>query len=72
MRPFRVGDQFRGNHSGLIAEVSWIYREDHFRAVVYSTDFVDQTVYAAQFLNHWTLIKEGPAPAALPSHAAKG
>jgi hypothetical protein len=24
MRAFRVGDQFRGNNSGLIAEVTWV------------------------------------------------
>jgi hypothetical protein len=62
MRPFRVGDQFKGNHTGLIAEVSWVDPQDHFRAVINGTDFVDETVFAAQFLNHWTLIKEGIAP----------
>jgi hypothetical protein len=61
MRPFRVGDVFCGNHSGLIAEVSWVDPHDHFRAVVNGTDFVDETVYASQFLSHWTLINEGPA-----------
>jgi len=60
MRPFRVGDVFQGNHSGKIVEVIWVDPRDHFRAVI---DFEETTVFAAQFLNHWTLIAEGPKPA---------
>jgi hypothetical protein len=64
MRAFRVGDHFRGNHSGLTAEVTWVDPNDHFRATVNCLrgdviEQVDQTVFAAQFLNHWTLVREG-------------
>jgi len=66
MRAFRVGDQFKGNHSGLLAEVTWVDPHDHFRAVIKCmggsrTRYVDETVFAAQFLNHWTLTRAGPA-----------
>ena len=62
MRPFRVGDQFKGNKIGRIVEVVWVDPEDHFRATISDAkrEFDDETVFAAQFLNHWTLIKEGP------------
>jgi hypothetical protein len=66
MRAFRVGDQFKGNHSGLLAEVTWVDPKDHFRAVIKcmggsQTRYVDETVFAAQFLSHWTLTRAGPA-----------
>jgi hypothetical protein len=66
MRAFRVGDRFKGNHSGLLAEVTWVDPQDHFRAVIKCmggsrTHYVDETVFAAQFLGHWTLTREGPA-----------
>lgn len=63
MRPFRVGDLFHGRHSGQLARVQWVDPNDHFRAVVDCGELIEQTVFAAQFLNHWTLIKEGPVAA---------
>jgi hypothetical protein len=61
MRPFRVGDEFKGNHSGTVAEVIWVDPQDRFKAVVNTSELIEQTVFASQFLNHWTLIKEGSA-----------
>jgi hypothetical protein len=60
MRPFRVGDALRGNHCGKTVEVIWVDPHDHFRAVM---DYEETSVFAAQFLNHWTVMKEGPKPA---------
>ncbi len=65
MRAFRVGDQFKGNHTAMLAEVVWVDPRDHFKAVIHcmtgsAIEFVDQTVFASQFLGHWTLTKEGP------------
>jgi hypothetical protein len=65
MRAFQVGDVFQGDHSGLKAEVIWVDPHDHFRAVVNvmkgsEIEKLEQTVFAIQFLNYWTLIKEGP------------
>ena len=59
MRPFKVGDVFKGNHSDQVVTVRWVDPKDHFRAVV---DYAETTVFAAQFLNHWTLIQEGSSP----------
>lgn len=64
MRPFRVGDKFKGNHVGYNAEVTWVDPQDRRRATISIKDLPDETVFAAQFLNHWTLIEEGPAAAA--------
>jgi hypothetical protein len=62
MRAFRVGDQFKGNQIGRIVQVVWVDPEDRFRAVISDVngEFDDETVFAAQFLNYWTLTKEGP------------
>jgi hypothetical protein len=62
MRPFRVGDEFKGKQIGRIAKVEWVDPQDHFRAVISDVKggFDDETVFAAQFLNYWTLTKEGP------------
>jgi hypothetical protein len=51
--------------AGLKAEVIWVDPNDHFRAVVNvmrgsEIEKLEQTVFAIQFLNYWTLIKEGP------------
>jgi hypothetical protein len=58
MRPFLIGDQFKGNQIGRIVEVQWVDPEDHFRAVISDVngEYDDETVFAAQFLNHWTLM----------------
>lgn len=61
MRPFRKGDVFRGNREGLVVTVIWVDPENHFHAMI---DFKETGVLAAEFLNHWTLIKEGPEKAA--------
>jgi hypothetical protein len=66
MRAFRIGDVFEGSHNGLTAEVTWVDPDDHFRAVVIvmkgsEIEKSEQTVFAATFLIHWTLIKEGPS-----------
>jgi hypothetical protein len=54
MRAFRVGDLFKGNKSGLLAEVTWVDPQDHFRATVNCmennvTILVDETVFADVF-----------------------
>jgi hypothetical protein len=56
MRPFRVGDQYKSNHTGQFVTVTWVDPKDRFKAIV---DLDEATMFGAQFLNHWSLVKEG-------------
>ena len=59
MRPFRVGDLFEGEHIGQIALVKWVDPQDHFHAIIDIGELNEQSVFAAQFLSNWILLREG-------------
>ncbi len=62
MRAFQVGDRFKSKDVKAIVEVRWVDPRDQSCAVVFNVanPFEDETVFAADFLEHWTLAKEGP------------
>lgn len=61
MRPFQLGDKFRANEFGGMVEVRWVDPRDRYCAVVFNmADQLDnETVFAADFCNDWTLVEEG-------------
>jgi hypothetical protein len=60
MKPFRVGERFKGNDVEKVVEVRWVDPHDQYCAVVFNVAnrFEDETVFATDFLNYWTLIEE--------------
>lgn len=62
MRAFHVGDRFKSKDMKAIAEVRWVDPRDRTCAVVFNVanQFEDETVFAADFLGHWTLVEETP------------
>ncbi|GEM_PF-4275234 len=64
MGPFQVGDKFRANDFAGLVEVRWVDPQDGNCAVVFdiANQFGDETVFATEFFNDWTIMEEG-APA---------
>jgi hypothetical protein len=60
MRAFHVGDRFTSKNVKAIVEVRWVDPRDRTCAVVFNVanQFEDETVFAADFLEHWTLLEE--------------
>lgn len=60
MRSFQVGDRFKGKGVKEIVEVRWVDPQDRDCAVVVNVanQFEDETVFAADFFDHWSLIGE--------------
>lgn len=62
MRAFRVGDRFKSKDVKEIVEVRWVDPRDRSCAVVFNVAnrFEDETVFAVDFFDHWTLAEEVP------------
>lgn len=60
MRRFQVGDQFRSNEFAAIVEVRWVDPQDQNCAVVFDigNQFDDETVFATEFFDDWTIVEE--------------
>ena len=60
MRAFHVGDRFKSKDVQAIVEVRWVDPRDQRCAVVFNVtnQFEDETVFAADFLEHWTLAEQ--------------
>jgi hypothetical protein len=61
MRAFQRGDRFKSTGVKEIVEVRWVDPADSHCAVVFNVanGFEDETVFASDFLNHWTLVRQG-------------
>jgi len=61
MSPFQVGDRFKSKDVKEIVEVRWVDPQDRHCAVVVNVAnrFEDETVFASDFFDHWTLVEGG-------------
>ena len=61
MRPFQIGDRFKSKDVKEIVEVRWLDPQDPDCAVVVNVanQFEDETVFAGDFFDHWSLVEEG-------------
>jgi hypothetical protein len=63
MTAFHVGDRFTSKETKEIVQVRWVDPQDRSCAVVFnlSNPFEDETVFAGDFLDHWSLAGERSA-----------
>lgn len=61
MKAFQVGQRFKRNDVRETVDVRWVDPQDRSCAVVFNVanHFEDETVFAGDFLSHWTLLEEG-------------
>jgi hypothetical protein len=61
MRPFQVGDRLKSKDVKEIVEVRWVDPQYPDCAVVVNVanQFEDETVFASDFFDNWSLIEEG-------------
>lgn len=62
MSAFQVGQRFKSKDVRAVVEVRWVDPGDRSCAVVFNVanPFEDETVFATDFFEHWTL-EEGTA-----------
>jgi len=60
MRAFQVGERYNSEYVREVVKVRWIDPQDQYCAVVFNVAnrFEDETVFASDFMNYWTLIEE--------------
>jgi hypothetical protein len=60
MRSFGVGQRFKSNDVPDVVEVRWVDPAQASCAVVFkvANHFEDETVFAPDFFEHWTLVEE--------------
>lgn len=59
MRTFHVGQKFKSKDVQEIVEVRWVDAQDQCCAVVFNVanPFEDETVFATDFFENWTLVE---------------
>lgn len=60
MRAFEAGQRFKSQDMREVIAVRWVDPHDRYCAVVFNVanKFEDETVFAPDFFEHWSLVEE--------------